>query len=67
MEKWISWEDHPVPEDVRGFFIKYEDGAIWSDRYDHETKKRVFKEKHGKVIGWRWMERSDPNKKTFHA
>jgi len=61
MEEWISWEKFPVPEDVKGILIKYEDG-IFSDRYDFKTKRREYRD--SKILGWKWMERSDPNKKS---
>ena len=61
--EWIDWKLHPVPEDVRGILIKYEDG-VFADRYDYETKKRKYRE--GKeIIGWRFMERGDPNDKSI--
>lgn len=60
--EWISWFDHPVPEDVRGILIKYDDG-IFSDLYDHTTKKRKYRE--GRMIlGWKFMDRCDPNTKS---
>lgn len=59
---WISWVEHPVPNDIRGILIKYDDG-VYSDRYDHETGKRKYREGHA-IIGWKFMERSDPNTMT---
>ncbi|MGH2566644.1 MAG: hypothetical protein ACRDE5_19140, partial [Ginsengibacter sp.] len=59
----ISWLVHPVPEDVKGILIKYDDG-IFSDRYDFETKKRKYREGHI-ILGWKFMERSDKNKKSI--
>lgn len=60
--EWVSWFDHPVPEDVRGILIKYDDG-IRADRYDPVTKRRVHPE--GKaILGWRFMERCDRSVKT---
>ncbi len=64
MEEWINWEDHPVPEDIRGILIKYEDG-IFSDRYD-ETGKRKYREEK-KILGWKFMERHDPSKKSIQC
>lgn len=61
MTDWIDWKTHPVPEDVRGIFIKYENG-IYSDRYDHTTGKRKYKSY--KILGWKFIDRSDPNKKS---
>ena len=55
--EWIDWEKFPVPEDIKGFFIKYEDGFIDCDRYDYKTKERKFR--NSKVIGWKFMERTD--------
>ncbi len=49
---WISWSEHPAPEDVRGFFIKYEDGI-----YVDESK----------ILGWRFMDRRDPSEKTIQC
>lgn len=65
MSEWISWVDHPVPEDIRGILIKYDDG-VFSDRYDYETKKRKYRERK-MILGWKFMERSDPNKKSVQA
>lgn len=63
--EWISWQEHPVPDDVRGILIKYDDG-VFPDRYDEATKKRKYRV--GKdILGWRWMERSDPNKKSIQC
>ena len=61
---WIDWNEFPVPEDIRGILIKYEDG-VFSDRYNHVTKKRKYRD--SKIIGWRFMERSDPNAKTIQC
>ena len=61
---WISWIDFPPPDDIRGILIKYDDG-IFSDRYD-EKGKRKFRE--GKeIIGWKFMERRDPSKRTIQC
>lgn len=65
MNEWISWFDHPVPEDVKGILIKYDDG-VFSDRYNFETKKRKYREGH-MILGWKFMERSDPNKKSIQC
>jgi hypothetical protein len=62
--EWIDWEKFPVPESVFGILIKYEDG-IFSDRYDHKTGKRKYRP--SKILGWRFMERSDPNKKSVQC
>lgn len=62
--EWIPWDIFPVPEDVRGILIKYEEG-IFSDRYDYKTGKRKYRD--SKIIGWRFMERLDPREKTVHA
>ena len=62
MSEWISWVDHPPPDDIKGILIKYTDG-VYSDRYDFETKKRIYREGEA-VVGWKFMERSDPTKKT---
>lgn len=64
MTEWIDWEMHPVPEDIKGIFIKYEDG-IFSDKYDYETKKRKYRDK--KILGWRFMKRPDPEEKTIQC
>lgn len=56
MQEFIDWEKFPVPEDVKGIFIKYEDGYIGCDRYDHETKKRKYRD--SKIVGWKFMERT---------
>lgn len=63
MTEWIDWENHPVPEDIRGFFIKYESGFIDCDRYDHETKKRKYRDE--KIVSWEFMER--PKGKSVKA
>jgi hypothetical protein len=60
-EDWINWNKFPVPEDIKGIFIKYEDGFTEADRYDYETKKRKYRD--SKIMGWKFMERRDPNKK----
>lgn len=63
--EWISFFDHPVPEDVKGILIKYDDG-VFSDRYDPKTKKRKYRE--GKMIlGWKFIERRDPNEKSVQC
>ena len=65
MSEWISWLDHPVPDDVHGILIKYNDG-VFPDRYEFETKKRKYRE--GKAIsGWKFMERRDPNLKSIQC
>lgn len=64
MNEWIEWDKFPVPEDVRGIFIKYEDG-IYSDRYDFHTKKRKYR--NSKIIGWKFIERKDPNERTIQC
>ena len=64
-KEWIDWNKHTPPEDIRGIFIKYEDGFIGSDRYDYETKKRKYRD--SKILGWRFMERGDPNIKTIQC
>ena len=61
MNEWIDWDTHPVPNDVRGILIKYEIG-VFSDRYDSENK-RVYKD--SKIIGWKFLPRTDPNEKTI--
>lgn len=54
MVQWISWIHHPVPDDVHGIFIKYNDG-VYPDRYDSHGK-RIYRE--GKAItGWRFIDR----------
>lgn len=65
MKDWINWEEHPAPEDVRGIFIKYEDGFICCDLYCRESKKRKYRSQ--KIISWRFMERTDPNEKTIQC
>ena len=56
MSEWISWDEHPVPEDVRGIFIKYEDG-VYADSYDYETKQRRYR--NSKILGWKFIERRE--------
>lgn len=65
MSEWISWFDHPVPDDVKGILIKYDDG-IFSDRYDFETNKRKYREGH-MILGWKFMERSNPSQKSIQC
>ena len=65
MENFISWKEHPVPDDIRGIFIKYEDGFLDCDRYDRETKNRKYRD--SAVIGWKFMERKDPNEKNIQC
>ena len=61
MSEWIPWAEHPVPEDVRGLLIKYDDG-VFSDRYDYETKKRVYR--NSPIIGWKFMERGQMTRRV---
>ncbi len=61
---WIDWKIHPVPDDVKGIFIKYSDG-IFADRYDHVSKKRKYRD--SEIIGWKFMERRDPNAKSIQC
>jgi hypothetical protein len=65
MIEWISFEDHPVPDDIRGLFFKYPDGSIFLDRY-YEDSSRKF---HDGILPthWRFMERRNPNERTVQA
>lgn len=63
-DEWISWDKFPVPEDVKGIFIKYEDG-VYSDRYCHISKKRKYRD--SRIISWKFMERTDHNQKSIKA
>lgn len=63
MNEWIDWEKYPPSKKTKGFFIKYESGFIDCDRYDHETKKRKYRDE--KIVSWKFMERS--NKKSIQA
>ena len=65
MDDWIDWDKHTPPDDIRGFFIKYEDGFISSDTYDYKTCKRKFRD--SKIVGWRFIERRDPNVKSIQC
>ena len=62
---WIDWERFTPPDDVKGIFIIYEDNFIDCDRYDCETKKRKYRD--SKILGWKFMKRSDPNAKTIQC
>lgn len=64
MNDWIDWNKFPVPEDIRGIFIKYEEG-IYSDKYDYETKKRKYLS--SKILGWKFIPRRDPNEKSVRC
>lgn len=64
-EEWIDWYKHTPPEDIKGILIKYEDGFIDSDRYDFKTKKKKYRD--CKILGWKFMERGDPNRKTVQC
>ena len=64
MSGWISWEDHPVPDDVKGIIILYEDGA-YPERRDHETGKRKYRD--SKIVAWNFIPRSDPTRKTVQC
>ena len=55
MSDWIDWDKHPVPDDVKGVFIKYEDGFVETDRYFCETKERKYRD--SKVVAWRFIDR----------
>jgi hypothetical protein len=63
--EWIDWEKHSPPEDVKGFFIKYEDGFIGCDQYHHDTKCRKYRD--SKPIAWKFMERRSKDEKSVHA
>ncbi len=63
IEDFISWKNHPVPEDIRGFFIKYEDGFVDCDRYDFYTKKRKYR--NSQIIGWKFIERRNDEEKSI--
>jgi len=65
MSEWIDWNEHPVPDDVKGFFIKYEDGFIDCDRYCYETKERKYR--NSKPIGWKFMERRSKDAKSVQC
>ncbi len=65
MKEWISWFDHPVPEDVKGILIQYDDG-IFSDRYDYHTGKRSYREGHA-ILGWKFMERIDQSEQSVQC
>jgi hypothetical protein len=62
--EWISWNEHPVPNDVKGILIKYEDG-VFGDRYDLETGERKYRD--SKIVGWKFMVRRDLTKKTLQC
>lgn len=61
--KWISWKDHPVPNDVKGIIIKYYHG-VFSDRYDINTGKRKY---NGIPMAWKFMDRKDPDSKSIQC
>lgn len=65
MNEWVDWENHPVHDDIKGIFIKYEDGFIDCDRYYYKTKERKYR--NSKPIGWKFMERKDPSSKTIQC
>jgi len=62
---WIDWNEFPVPEDVRGLLFLYEDGSVYPDRYSPETKKRKYRD--CKIVGWKFMERRNPNEKSIQC
>lgn len=55
---WIKWDVMAPPEDIKGYFIKFDDGKIWTDA--HYFGSKDFKAKScGKAnpVEWTFMER----------
>jgi hypothetical protein len=66
--EWIDWENFTPPKDVRGIFIKFDSGQVWTDAHfygSNEYKSKTIG--NAKPIGWKFMQRSDPNKKSIQA
>jgi hypothetical protein len=65
MIEWISYKDHPVPDDIRGLLFKYPDGSIFPDWYKEDSTRRFY---NGILpTHWIFMERRNPNERTVQA
>jgi hypothetical protein len=64
-DNWIDWKTHPVPRDIRGLIFKYQDGSIFSDRYNPDKTRKFYLDQ--EPIAWQFMERSDSTKKSVLA
>ncbi len=64
LDEWIDWCKFTPPDDVKGLFIKYADGSVFSDSYNSDGTRR---HKRDSPLFWKFMDRRDFSEKTMQA